>query len=407
MNTVRNPKLSLSHFVAMFALLSSSYAAQAQCASASNIYSFTHNGKNYEVVRENKTWVSAAACAVLRGGMLAEINDQAEQTAIFTALGNASITNNLTTAPDGGGGAYVWIGGNDLTTEGAWVWNGDNDNSSVQFWQGTWTGNPVGGRYNNWGNEPDDYLGQDALALSLNGWPLGVAGEWNDVDHNNSLYFVIEYDSVACSTADTINVNACYSYTSPSGLYVYTTSNTYTDTLANAAGCDSIITINLTIDSVSDLSTSLAGITITANNSSADASYQWLDCDNGFAVIPGDTLQSFTAMVNGNYAVQITEGGCVDTSACVAINSVGIVENTFGQDFKVYPNPTRGNFSLDLGLIPGEVQITLRDLNGRLIQSQTYSGTALIDMEISEPKGMYILLIQSDDHQAIIKLIKE
>jgi hypothetical protein len=36
---------------------------------------------------------------------------------------------------------------------------------------GALSGNPVGGLYNNWGNEPDDFGGgQDALGLSLNGW---------------------------------------------------------------------------------------------------------------------------------------------------------------------------------------------------------------------------------------------
>ena len=35
---------------------------------------------------------------------------------------------------------------------------------------------------------------QDALAMSVDGWPLGNAGEWNDLDENNELYFVIEYN---------------------------------------------------------------------------------------------------------------------------------------------------------------------------------------------------------------------
>jgi len=168
-----------------------------QCAGAANIYSFIYNGNTYEVVRENKTWINAAACAVQRGGILAEINNVAEQNAIFSELNsNASINVIYTAAPDGGGASYVWIGGNDLATEGDWVWDGNNDNSSTQFWLGTSTGSPVGGLYNNWGNEPDDYLGQDALGLALINWPLGVAGQWNDVDHTNSLYYVIEYSGI-------------------------------------------------------------------------------------------------------------------------------------------------------------------------------------------------------------------
>lgn len=170
----------------------------AQCADSTNIYSFVYNGKTYEVVRENKSWIDAAACAVSRGGILTEINDLAEQNAIFNELdNNASIITNNTIAPDGGGASYIWIGGNDLQVEGNWVWNGNNDSNSVQFWMGTASGSPIGGLYNNWGNEPDNFgSGQDGLALALTNWPLGSISQWNDVDHNNTLYYVIEYDAV-------------------------------------------------------------------------------------------------------------------------------------------------------------------------------------------------------------------
>jgi hypothetical protein len=49
------------------------------------------------------------------------------------------------------------------------------------------------------------------------------------------------------STSSTINPIVCNSFTSPSGNNIYTSSGTYTDTIQNAAGCDSIITINLII----------------------------------------------------------------------------------------------------------------------------------------------------------------
>jgi hypothetical protein len=150
-------------------------------------------------VKENKTWTDAAACAVERGGILAEINDQMEQDAVYDeALNNAGISPSNTVAPDGGGASYLWIGGNDLSTEGEWTWDGDNDGTGVQFWQGTSSGSPVGGLYNNWGNEPDDFgIGQDGLGLAITDWPLGTSGQWNDVNDANDLYFIIEYSSSA------------------------------------------------------------------------------------------------------------------------------------------------------------------------------------------------------------------
>ena len=52
---------------------------------------------------------------------------------------------------------------------------------------------------------------------------------------------------VSCNTTATISPSVCQTYTVPSGDETYTTSGTYMDTIPNAAMCDSIITINLTI----------------------------------------------------------------------------------------------------------------------------------------------------------------
>ena len=52
----------------------------------------------------------------------------------------------------------------------------------------------------------------------------------------------------SCDSYSTINETTCNSYSSPSGLYTWTTSGTYTDTITNSASCDSIITINLIVN---------------------------------------------------------------------------------------------------------------------------------------------------------------
>ena len=42
--------------------------------------------------------------------------------------------------------------------------------------------------------EPDNYdSNQHGLAISLNGWSLGSAGQWNDLYTGNTLYFLVEY----------------------------------------------------------------------------------------------------------------------------------------------------------------------------------------------------------------------
>lgn len=66
------------------------------------------------------------------------------------------------------------------------------------------------------------------------------------------------------------------------------------------------------------------GSVLTANQTGA--TYQWLDCDNNYAVINSETNQSYTPAVTGNYAVEVNMNGCVDTSDCFLVDHTGIEE---------------------------------------------------------------------------------
>jgi hypothetical protein len=209
------------------------------------------------------------------------------------------------------------------------------------------------------------------------------------------------------STTGTDTQTACNSFTWIDG-NTYTVSNnaaTYTLVGGAANGCDSLVTLDLTINSVTDISTSTSGVTVTANNSGA--TYQWLDCNNNNAVIAGEIGQSFTAITNGNYAVEITENGCIDTSACTAITTVGIIENSFGDELVVYPNPTNGDLSINLGSSYENTQLIITDISGKLIESKNIIQTQVINLSIQEPAGIYLVSVQSDDRKVIIRLIKE
>ncbi|MGJ8661538.1 MAG: T9SS type A sorting domain-containing protein, partial [Bacteroidota bacterium] len=173
-------------------------------------------------------------------------------------------------------------------------------------------------------------------------------------------------------TTGTDMITECGSYTWIDGNTYTSSNNTATFNIIGGAanGCDSLVTLNLTINAVSDVTTSTAGVTITANN--ASATYQWLDCNNNFAIIANETAASFQPTANGSYAVQLTENGCVDTSACVTIATISIVENGFGNILLVYPNPTEGKFTVDLGSSLDNVEIQILDITGKIIQSAQY-----------------------------------
>ena len=218
-----------------------------------------------------------------------------------------------------------------------------------------------------------------------------------------TLDLTMKYSSVVIDT-----VTACDSYTWIDGNTYTASTNTATWILTNSVGCDSVIILDLTINTI-DVSTSFVGLSgtiITVNDTSASA-YQWLDCDNNNSIIAGETNPTFTATANGNYAVVITENGCVDTSACVAVTTVGTIENTFTDILQVYPNPTAGDFSIDLGAFYESVQVSITDISGKLIDSKTINHSQLLHLNITEPAGLYIISIQADDKKAIIQLLKK
>lgn len=204
----------MKQIIALIAFCIISSTLFSQCVNEDNVYTFTYDGKTYEVVKEQKNWSNAAACAVERNGYLVEINDPNEQEAVYDAIINgAGVSTTYTSIANGGGIAYVWIGASDQQTEGTWIWDGNNDNTGTNFWvgegaNGVNNGVAVDENYYNWGgtsngtaNEPDNYgSGQNHAAIALAGWPsgttmLGIASEWNDIIGTSSLYFVIEKNS--------------------------------------------------------------------------------------------------------------------------------------------------------------------------------------------------------------------
>jgi hypothetical protein len=226
-----------------------------------------------------------------------------------------------------------------------------------------------------------------------------------DGDYYFAMIDDITISNQCLPTSSTLTVSACEEYTSPSGNFVWSSSGTYTDVLVNAAGCDSTITVDLTIASVTDLTTSLNGITITANN--GNATYQWLDCDNNFAQINGATNSMFTPTSNGNYAVELTENGCVDTSACVMVATLGSMGLNAGFIHGLYPNPTSGLFTIDMGSVKAEFEVRIADQSGRLIQSSVFRNTQFADLEIKGQAGVYFVTVASEDERAVMILTKE
>jgi hypothetical protein len=198
-------------------------------------------------------------------------------------------------------------------------------------------------------------------------------------------------------------ISACGPYTWVDGITYNASNSTAIYTYPNMAGCDSSVLLNLSINSVNTTVTRI-GTTLTANQTGA--AYQWLNCSTGIP-ISGANSQSYIPSSSGDYAVIVTYNGCSDSSACYNINIVGLTENDFANKLIVYPNPTDGNFSIDLGETYQTASIRIIDVFGKEILSNTYNNCQLLNLKIEVPAGVYLLMIESDDKKGVLRLIKE
>jgi hypothetical protein len=205
---------------------------------------------------------------------------------------------------------------------------------------------------------------------------------------------------------NTVDADICsdgsYTYADGTEHTNITADEAYVSTLVGQAAntCDSIVTENITVLIV-DISVTENGITLTANITSAN--YQWIDCNDNNNPIISETNQSFTATVDGSYAVIIDDGTCIDTSICYIITGVGINElnNT---SINIFPNPSSGNI-----LVEGKniKSIRITDTNGKIIQQLAVTDK-IINIDLSkEAKGIYFVNVSTEKEVVIKKIVIE
>jgi len=202
-------------------------------------------------------------------------------------------------------------------------------------------------------------------------------------------------------------ISSCNSYTWIDNVTYTVSNNTATHILtgANSVGCDSVVMLDLTILPAINISITNASLTLTSNETGA--SYQWLDCDNNNAIILGETSQSFTATANGNYAVEIKVGNCVDTSACenIIINSINELSDL---GISIYPNPINDFFTIRFDNEIKSINYSISTIEGRLVKyaNDVIGNNLIVDLS-NESKGIYFLTINQGETTNYYKIIKQ
>lgn len=233
---------------------------------------------------------------------------------------------------------------------------------------------------------------------------------------NHTATYTLSTVSGGCDSIVTLNltflqhatgtdvITACGPYTWIDGNTYHSSNNTATYTLSGAAAntCDSIVTLDLTISTV-DSTVSVTGTVLTANQDGA--SYQWIDCDNSNAPVPGATSQSFTPASNGSYAVEVTVDNCTKTSACIVVNSVGLEEAGFA-GLIIYPNPVSSHVTI---VFPAKGSYSLSDVTGKEMKKGILSENGTTTIDVSQLNaGVYFIELTTGGTTSITeKIVKQ
>lgn len=248
---------------------------------------------------------------------------------------------------------------------------------------------------------------------------------------------------------------ACNMFIWDNGMEFTESTNDEYITLTNTVGCDSIIQLNLTINQATEETdvqhacgsyTWIDGNTYTEDNNAAavitenengcahtttldlsfttiDASiieerggvltasqpglqYQWLDCDDNMNEVSGENYPSFTPQNPGSYALKVSFGDCSDISDCTEGSTTGIEENTLFDDVSIFPNPTAGKVTINLGSLR-DVDIKVMAITGKEIAKYNSGFDTQLSFEINQAQGIYFIELSLGENRQYFKLIKQ
>ncbi len=314
--------------------------------------------------------------------------------AATTVSGGGTFCNNATlTASGGSGGTIYWQGTTSNGTSTATPSTSQNVTSSGTYYF----------RANNncgWGT-------QGSTTVTINSTPAAVTVSGGGTFCNSATITASGGNGGTIYFQGTIGGGTLTG--APSTVQTVTSSGTYYFRANNACGWGIEGSVTVTIIDI-DTTVTVNGITLISNENVG--SYQWLDCNNGNYQIIGETNQTYTASQNGNFAVQITLNGCVDTSNCYMITGVGIKQLNETNNFYIYPNPTNDFVNIKgEGLYNGNLVVILintlgKELNKKVIKVSNNSIELRLSMK-ELPSGIYFLNFESEQSNQTFKIQKQ
>lgn len=223
---------------------------------------------------------------------------------------------------------------------------------------------------------------------------------YTSITHTNNNY--TDFINITCqSDIIALDQSICFGDSVLLGGIYYSTAGAYTYNGTNSQGCDSVVTLNLSVEFVNNVIFA-NGLILGSNQ--LGLIYQWINCSTN-TNISGATLYSYTVSQNGTYAVISTNSsGCSDTSNCITIDYIGLEEMGISP-FSVAPNPVSNELTFSSALnFTGTIYLT--DINGRVIEQIEIENQMEKTLDFPFPAGVYFVKIMSVGYEETLKLLK-
>ncbi len=308
--------------------------------------------------------------------------------------------------------------------------------------------------YKNYGGgvfEQSDVPGWDAIARSPllvsdvndDNKPDIISFQFHSNGYQGSYYGlnapVIYENKSRLFTSSCMSLTACNEFTSPSGKYTWTTSGDYRDTVTAPGGHDSIITVNLIIDSLTaDFTIDYnppagedVGAIIVNKAKGNNKTYLWDFGDGNTSTLK---LPEHTYASTGSYelCLIVSNTNCTDTF-CATLNitgktngplSIKTIDQTEGSDdpsvgikespsaggqtlsFNLFPNPTTDALNI-INNNQGQFDVIVRDLSGREVMNiYAQENNTSLDLSILK-SGLYMIEVWSAGKKGYYKVMKD
>ena len=178
-----------------------------------------------------------------------------------------------------------------------------------------------------------------------------------------------------------------------------TQSGTYTAGFPLNNGCDSLATLALAVTNV-NINVIQSGNNLVSQ--ALGAQYQWLDCGDGYSEIAGATAPTYSLTMAGSYAVEVTQNGCTDTSACVS--NVGLEELGQLASLTARYDALGEELVLSGAAADTDLNVLLLDASGRVLRSEVLRGERLHSSLRGLPEGVYLVSVSNGVVQRTFRL---